>query len=54
MAFPISQTNEEAVFKRVSAVCQDVLKDAENDNENNDEEKETSSLVEKIPLTGMI
>ena len=47
MAFPVSQTNKEAVLKHVSAVCGDALEDAENDDENDNEEKETSLLVKK-------
>ena len=50
MAFPISQTNKEAVLKRVAAVCWDALKYAENNNKNNNKEKETLLLVKNPPL----
>ena len=47
MVFPVSQTNKEVVFKRIAAVCWDVLKDTENNSKNDNEDKETSLLVEK-------
>ena len=47
MAFHVSQTNKEAVLKRVAAVYWDALKDTENDNKNDNKDKETLLFVKK-------